>query len=53
VLYSIVLLIVPLIWILQKLWNANIPKDYHELSTAVKLVMVAGLLSMIFFKIYS
>lgn len=53
VLYSIVLLIVPLIWILHKLRKANVPKDYHALSTAVKLVMLAGLLSMIFFKIYS
>jgi 4-hydroxybenzoate polyprenyltransferase len=51
--YSFLLLIVPLIWILQKLRQANVPKDYHQLSTAVKLVMLAGLFSMIFFKIYS
>ncbi len=51
--YSIVLIIVPLVWILRKLYKAQMPKDYHQLSTIIKLVMLAGLLSMIFFKIYS
>jgi 4-hydroxybenzoate polyprenyltransferase len=51
--YSIVLIIAPLIWILRKLYQAQVPKDYHRLSTVIKLVMFAGLTSMIFFKIYS
>lgn len=51
--YSIVLIIAPLVWILRKLYQAQVPKDYHQLSTMIKLVMFAGLLSMIFFKIYS
>ena len=51
--YSIVLIIAPLIWILRKLYQAQVPKDYHQLSTVIKLVMLAGLSSMIFFKIYS
>jgi 4-hydroxybenzoate polyprenyltransferase len=51
--YSIVLLIAPLIWALRKLRQAQVPQDYHKLSTVIKLVMLAGLLSMIFFKIYS
>jgi 4-hydroxybenzoate polyprenyltransferase len=51
--YSLLLLVTPLIWILQRLRRAKIPKDYHRLSTAVKLVMLAGLISMIFFKFYS
>lgn len=50
--YSICLLIVPLIWVIRKLYQAKVPSDYHSLSTAIKLVMLAGLLSMIFFKIY-
>ncbi len=53
VLYCFLLIIVPLIWILQKLYEAQVPKDYHRLSTAVKLVMFTGILSMLFFKIYS
>lgn len=51
--YSIVLLIAPLVWILRKLYQAQVPADYHKLSTVIKLVMLAGLVSMIFFKIYS
>ena len=51
--YCIVLIIIPLVWILQKLFKAQAPKDYHLLSTAIKFAMFTGLLSMIFFKIYS
>ena len=51
--YSIVLIIAPLIWTLRILFQVQVPKDYHQLSTIIKLVMLAGLLSMIFFKIYS
>jgi 4-hydroxybenzoate polyprenyltransferase len=51
--YCILLIILPLLWILRALYKAQVPKDYHRVSTAIKLVMIAGLLSMIFFKIYS
>lgn len=51
--YSILLIIAPLIWILRKLYQARVPRDYHQLSSVIKLVMLAGLTSMIFFKIYS
>ena len=51
--YSVLLIISPLVWILRKLYQAQVPKDYHQLSTVIKLVMLAGLVSMIFFKIYS
>ncbi len=53
VVYCVITIIAPLIWILQKLYKAQVPKDYHQLSTAVKLIMLTGILSMIFFKIYS
>jgi len=51
--YCIALIILPLVWILRKLFAAQVPKDYHQLSTAIKVVMLTGLLSMIFFKIYA
>jgi 4-hydroxybenzoate polyprenyltransferase len=51
--YCIVLIIVPLVWILQKLFKAQVPKDFRRLSTVIKFAMFTGLLSMIFFKIYS
>ncbi len=53
VVYCFILIMLPLIWILRKLFMAQVPKDYHRLSTVIKFVMMAGLLSMIFFKIYS
>ena len=48
-LYSLFSIIIPLIWILRKLYAAQSPKDFHQLSNAVKLVMLTGILSMIFF----
>ncbi len=48
-LYSLFLIIIPLIWVLRKLYIANCVKDFHQLSIAVKLIMLSGILSMIFF----
>lgn len=52
-LYCLVFIILPLIWLLQKLFKAQTPNDYHLLSSVIKLVMLTGLLSMLFFKLYS
>ncbi len=48
-LYSFVAIIIPLLWVLQKLYKANNASDFHQLSSAVKLIMLAGILSMMFF----
>lgn len=48
-LYFIVLVIAPLIWIAFKLLKANTPQSFHQLSTIVKMVMLTGILSMLFF----
>ena len=53
ILYSIVLIIIPLIWILVKLYRAVTKQDFHRLSNAIKFVMLTGILSMIFFKLYN
>ena len=50
--YCIVLIILPLIFILKKLYKATTSEDYHSISSAIKLVMLAGILSMAFFKFY-
>ncbi len=47
--YTIVLVILPLLYILRGLYKASTPADYHRLSTIIKLVMLAGILSMLFF----
>jgi len=50
--YCILFIIAPLIWIFQKLFRAQSADDFHKLSSMVKLVMLTGIMSMIFFKIY-
>ncbi|HTQ63364.1 MAG TPA: geranylgeranylglycerol-phosphate geranylgeranyltransferase [Puia sp.] len=53
VIYSLILIIWPLIQILRKLYDANTEQEYSRLSKAIKAVMLAGILSMIFFKLYT
>lgn len=48
-LYSLMTIIIPLIWVLQKLYKANTSSDFHRLSSVVKLIMLAGIVSMLFF----
>lgn len=50
-LYCITLIILPLVWILRRLFTAQVSTDYHRLSNAIKLVMLMGMLSLLFFKI--
>jgi 4-hydroxybenzoate polyprenyltransferase len=47
--YSLITIIIPLLWVLRKLYQSNSKKDFHQLSSAVKMIMAAGILSMIFF----
>ena len=53
VLYTILLIILPLLQILRKLYQATTIGNYHRLSSLIKGVMLAGILSMIFFKLYT
>ena len=48
-LYSFITIIIPLIWVLNKLYRAGSKSNFHQLSTVVKMIMFAGILSMIFF----
>jgi 4-hydroxybenzoate polyprenyltransferase and related prenyltransferases len=50
--YCVLLIIVPLVWILDKLYKAQSTADFNRLSRAVKTVMLTGIVSMIFFRIY-
>jgi len=51
--YSLCFILLPLAWIFKQLFNARSAADFHKLSTVVKLVMLTGILSMLFFKFYS
>jgi 4-hydroxybenzoate polyprenyltransferase len=50
--YSVLIIILPLLFIFYKLYNANTPRDFHKLSNWIKLVMFTGILSMAFFYFY-
>jgi 4-hydroxybenzoate polyprenyltransferase len=50
--YTISTILIPLVLVFKKLYKASTEQDYHQLSTRVKLVMLAGILSMIFFYFY-
>lgn len=52
VVYCIIFIIIPLIFILLKLFNSSTTKDYHKLGNYTKLVMLTGILSMTFFYFY-
>ncbi len=52
-LWIILLIIVPLFKIFKGLFNAHTAGDYHKLSSLIKFTMLTGILSMVFFRIYS
>lgn len=49
-LYTLLLIILPLVYMLRKLYKAATPAHYHALSNIVKMVMLFGILSMLFLK---
>jgi len=51
-LYCFLIVILPLIWILRKLYVAQNTPQYHQVSSMIKLVMLSGILSMFLFKLY-
>ena len=50
--YTIIFTIIPLLDIFRRLFRANTTEDFHALSTMIKLVMLTGILSMVFFNWY-
>lgn len=53
VLYSVLLVVVPLVLLLVRLNRSYTSADFASLSRFCKLIMFTGILSMIFFRIYS
>ncbi len=47
--YCLLFIIVPLIWIFIKLFSAQTAAQFHTISTVVKVVMLMGIMSMLFF----
>lgn len=52
VLYSIAFLIFPLIKLFRLLLRSSATKDFHDLSSMLKWIMLTGIMSMLFFKWY-
>ena len=50
--YCLLVVVFPLLWILRKLYVAQNIQQYHKLSQVIKLVMLLGILSLLFFKLY-
>ncbi|MEP6596691.1 MAG: ubiquinone biosynthesis protein UbiA, partial [Ginsengibacter sp.] len=48
-LYSLVAIVIPLLWVLRELYAAKTTDEFHKLSTVIKMVMLTGILSMTFF----
>lgn len=49
-LFAMVLVVIPLVMILRKLYSAVNGGQFHAISTLIKLVMLTGIVSMVFFK---
>ena len=52
-LYCVVAVIVPLVRAFKKLSNAQTSKDFHSVSSLIKVIMLTGILSMVFFRLYA
>ncbi len=52
-LYSFVFVLIPIALVLKDLYKAKIVSDYARLSKKIKYIMLAGILSMVFFKFLS
>jgi 4-hydroxybenzoate polyprenyltransferase len=52
VVYLFLLVQLPMIAVIRTLRKAAFPKDFHRVSNFIKLVMLTGIVSMIFFKMY-
>jgi 4-hydroxybenzoate polyprenyltransferase len=48
--YCVLFILIPLLKILQLIYRAKATADYHKISNGIKIVMLTGILSMIFFK---
>jgi len=52
-LYVLLLVIIPLVWILKKFYQAQTTAQYHFISKMIKLVMLTGICSILLFKLYT
>jgi len=51
-LYSLLLLIIPLVWVLWKFYKAQVTVEYHRISNDLKMIMLSGILSLLVLRFY-
>jgi 4-hydroxybenzoate polyprenyltransferase len=51
--YCFLFILVPLLYVFRALVRASNARDYHRISTLVKVIMLTGILSLLFFKYYA
>jgi 4-hydroxybenzoate polyprenyltransferase len=49
--YGMFFMLIPLLFFMRKLWVSESKKDFSELSSLLKFIMLSGILSMILLKI--
>jgi 4-hydroxybenzoate polyprenyltransferase len=50
--YLVLFVQLPCVYVYRTLKKAALPEHYHNVSSLVKVIMLTGILSMIFFKLY-
>lgn len=50
--YNILFVLLPLLYLFYKLWKAKTSKEFGYLSGLSKLIMLTGIITMLFFKVY-
>lgn len=50
IIYFLVFIVAPIIYVVIKAFNAETKKDFHHISNVLKLIMVFGILSLILFR---
>lgn len=51
--YCAIFIMIPLFWVGIKLYHAQTSKEYHRISSIIKLIMFTGIISMVFIKYYA
>jgi len=52
-LYVLLLVVIPLVWILRKIYLAQTTAQYHYISNMIKLVMLTGICSIVLIRLYA
>lgn len=51
--YCLIFILIPVASLLKPLMTATSPEHFHKISSKVKLIMLTGILSMLFFELYA